>query len=261
MNKNQKDIKPESEEPGNEVAVPQTQALATVTPAQLLQQAIDKDLDIDKLTKLMDLQERWEKNEARKAYVVGMAAFKAEPPKIIKNSRVSFTAKGGLTEYDHATLDMVVNAVAPGLSANGLSHVWRTSQSDDGKEITVTCILTHVMGHSESTRLVGQPDLSGSKNSIQGIGSTITYLQRYTLLAALGLATEGQDNDTVGLEEGVIDDIQIRDIEDLIKEANLDIVQFHERFNITRVGELPASKHQQAVRMLNDRINANKAAR
>jgi ERF superfamily len=62
----------------------------------------------------------------------------------------------------------------------------------------VTCILTHQMGHSEETTLAGAPDNSGSKNSIQAIGSTVTYLERYTLLAATGLAAANGDNDGQG---------------------------------------------------------------
>ena len=51
------------------------------------------------------------------------------------------------------------------------------------------------MGHSEETTLKAPPDTSGSKNSIQAIGSTVTYLERYTLLAATGMAAAGMDND------------------------------------------------------------------
>jgi len=63
----------------------QKQSLPQTTPAQLLAIAVDKDADIDKLTKLMELQERWEANEARKAYVQAMNEFKASPPEIFKD--------------------------------------------------------------------------------------------------------------------------------------------------------------------------------
>jgi ERF superfamily len=96
------------------------------------------------------------------------------------------------TEYDHATLDHVVGAITGALSAVGISHKWKMSQFP---EIAVTCVLTHEMGYSEETTLKAGPDTSGSKNSIQAIGSTVTYLQRYTLLAAVGMAAAGMDND------------------------------------------------------------------
>lgn len=160
-----------------------------LTPVELLRMAVEQNADIDKLAKLMDLQERWERNEARKAYVVAMNAFKAAPPSIIKNKKVTF----GTTTYSHATLDHVCDAVTKGLSEHGISHRWKVDQAEGW--IRVSCVLTHDAGHSEETTLQAQPDTSGSKNSIQAVGSTVTYLQRYTLLAATGLAAS---NDTDG---------------------------------------------------------------
>lgn len=175
-----------------------SQALVAPTPVELLRIAVSQNADIDKLTKLMDLQERWERNEAKKAFVVAMNAFKANPPAISKNKHVHF----GQTDYDHATLDHVCDAVTKGLSAHHISHRWAVAQ--DGGTIKVTCILTHDLGHSEETSLTGSPDTSGSKNSIQAIGSTVTYLQRYTLMAATGLAASNGDNDANGASNGDI---------------------------------------------------------
>jgi len=78
------------------------------------------------------------------------------------------------------------------LSKHGLSASWRTEQNG---QIKVTCRISHSMGHYEETSLSADADTSGSKNAIQAVGSTITYLERYSLLAITGLATEDQDND------------------------------------------------------------------
>jgi hypothetical protein len=140
----------------------------------------------------MDLQLRWEANEAKKAYVAAMNKFKETPPEIAKNKAVSF----GTTSYSHATLDHVCEQVTEGLSKVGISHRWNVHQSDG--VISVTCVLTHLLGHSEETTLSGCPDTSGSKNAIQAVGSTVTYLERYSLLAATGLAAANSDNDGAG---------------------------------------------------------------
>lgn len=151
--------------------------------------AADGNLDVAKLEKLLEMHERWEATQAKKAYVVAMTAFKAGPPEIFKDQ----TVKYGTTSYNHASLSNVTTCINQSLSKHGLSASWETSQ--DGDTIKVTCKITHVMGHSESTCLPGKPDSSGSKNAIQAVGSTITYLERYTLLALTGLATHDQDND------------------------------------------------------------------
>jgi hypothetical protein len=157
----------------------------------------DSNIDVDKLAKLLEVQIAWEANEAKKAYVEAMAAFKANPPKIIKNRHVKFeTRTGGVTEYCHASLDKVTATISEALSRHGLTAAWVTGQADG--QVTVTCRITHIFGHSEETSLTSAPDNSGSKNPIQAIGSAVSYLQRYTLLALTGLATEGQDDDGAG---------------------------------------------------------------
>jgi hypothetical protein len=83
--------------------------------------------------------------------------------------------------------------VGKSLADHGLSHRWETEQKDN--LIRVTCILTHALGHSERVVLEARPDDSGKKNAIQQVGSTVTYLQRYTLLAITGMATTDQDDD------------------------------------------------------------------
>jgi hypothetical protein len=155
----------------------------------------DNNVDIDKLAKLLDIQERWEANEAKKAYVEAMAAFKASPPTIYKDRHV----KNGNTEYDHASLENVTATINEALSKHGLTASWTTVQADKG--VTVTCRITHVLGHSEQTSLTSGPDTSGSKNPIQALGSAVSYLQRYTLLSLAGLATEGQDDDGAAAEK------------------------------------------------------------
>lgn len=168
---------------------------AAVTPMQLLEMAMSQNADLAKLEKLMDLQERWEKKEAQKAFVVAMNAFKAAPPTILKSHKAAFPGKsGGTVTYDYATLNDVCDQITEGLGKHGVSHRWKIEQPDKSL-VRVTCILTHEMGHSEETTLSAGPDETGSKNAIQSIGSAVTYLQRYTLLAATGLAAGNGDND------------------------------------------------------------------
>lgn len=177
-----------------ELLAPQTSvALVKPTPMTMLQIAVQRGDDLDKLAKLMDLQERWEANEARKAFIAALSAFKANAPKLEKNKTVSFTTAKGKTEYKHATLDNVALVLGQALSQNGLSFRWNVEQLS-GK-VRVTCILQHSLGHSESVAMEAPADDSGNKNQIQQVGSTVTYLERYTLLAITGTATADQDTD------------------------------------------------------------------
>ncbi len=145
--------------------------------------------NIEQLNQMMDLQARWEANEARKAFTVAMAGFKAEPVEIFKRKEVAFLD----VKYMHAELSDVTEAVGPALSKHQLSYRWNIRQ--EGTAINVDCILTHIAGHSETVTMTGAPDASGKKNAIQQIASTTQYLQRYTLLAITGMSTKGMDDD------------------------------------------------------------------
>jgi hypothetical protein len=175
------------------VAMPAVQ----VTPLTMLQVAVDRGASVEQLAQLMALQERHEANEARKAFVVALNAFKAAPPTIIKNRTVDFTSTKGRTHYKHAGLEQVSGVIGAALAKVGIAHRWDTEQLEGGA-IRVTCVLTHSLGHSERVTLVAKADDSGNKNSIQGVGSTVTYLQRYTLLSATGMATGEAEDDGAG---------------------------------------------------------------
>lgn len=178
----------------NGIAVQDTQAPSVApNPLAMVADAIQRGTDPATIKALMDLADRFNATEARKAFVAALNDFKKNPPNIFKNKQVSFGGQGK-TAYKHATLDNVSGLIGAALAENGISHRWDTEQLESGM-IRVTCVLTHALGHAERTPLQATPDTSGSKNSIQAVGSTVTYLQRYTLLAATGMAVQDQDDD------------------------------------------------------------------
>lgn len=160
------------------------------TPADFLGMAVQRGASIEELKILMDLKERYDAAEAKKAYVAAMAEFKRNAPKISKDAHVEHSG----ISYNHATLGNICNVIIPVLAEYGISHNWSQIQSPDGM-IQVTCTLTHNLGHSESNFMMAPPDNTGKKNAIQSISSTVTYLQRYTFLAACGLSTSEIDDD------------------------------------------------------------------
>lgn len=177
------------------LAVVTTGALqpADNSPNALLAEAVRNKADPETISKMMDLRDRWEANEARKAFTVAMTGFKSEPIQIFKTKQVNFkTRDGDTTSYKHAELSDITAAIAEPLSKYALSYRWEVTQAEG---ITVKCILTHALGHSESVTMTAPPDDSGKKNRIQQIASTVSYLERYTLLAVTGLSTTGMDDD------------------------------------------------------------------
>ena len=150
--------------------------------------------DAAQLERMMAMQRQWEADEARKAFVADMAAFKQHPPEILKDKHVQFQTSKGVTAYEHATIGEVCDKIISAAAEHGFSHHWVPSRGDNG-QLVVTCVITHRLGHSEETRLEGPKDDSGGKNAIQAIVSTNTYLQRHSLLMAFGFATKDQPDD------------------------------------------------------------------
>src|SRR5258708_19874174 len=114
-------------EQGTQVIEHEPQSAQAITPMQMLSAAVAKGVDTEQLTKLMDLQERWEKNEARKAYHAAFAAFKSEAISIIK--RVGIT-DGPLKGKKYADLAAAVDAATPALSKHGLSASCQITKND-----------------------------------------------------------------------------------------------------------------------------------
>lgn len=233
---------------------PQTTALAAITPMEMLDRAITSGASVETLEKLMSLQERWEKNQARKAFDDAMAAAKAEIPVISKNRTVDFTSSKGRTHYRHEDLAEVARTVNPILSKHGLSYRFKT-QSAPNEPIVVTCIVSHRLGYFEENTLTAGRDDSGNKNHIQQIGSTLTYLQRMTLKAALGLAA-AEDDDGHKSEAGTakISDDQRSKVMAKIETAEADIVKFCEYMGVEAVADILVADLPRAFAVLDKKI-------
>ena len=220
-----------------------------LTPMDMLNRAVSQGASIEVLEKLMTLQERWEANQARKSFDEAMAAAKAEIPVIVKNRTVDFTSPKGRTHYRHEDLAEIARTVTPILAKHGLSYRYRTSSAPN-EPVTVTCIVSHRGGHAEENTLAAGRDESGNKNSIQAIGSTITYLQRMTLKAALGLAASEDDDGGASERPDYVSTDQLNRLVALADEVGADKEKFCRYLRVGSLAEIPAEKFAHAVQLL-----------
>jgi hypothetical protein len=170
---------------------------AVSTPMQMLQLAVDRGATIDVLAKLMDLQERVDATQARREFDSAFAAVK---------SRVGIVKKTGIghNRMPYATLADIAEALDPVIAEQGLSYRFRSNRV--GGELIMTCVVCHRAGHFEENSLPAPLDTSGSKNAVQAVGSTSTYLMRYSLMQAFGLSAsvngkEIHDDDGAGADK------------------------------------------------------------
>ena len=222
--------------------------VAEMTPVQMAYQLISSGADFASVKEMMALSKELAAEKARATFNEAVALAKAEIPVIVKNAR-------GHNNKAYANFAAYAAVVDPVIAKHGLRYRFRSEQSD---RIIVTCVLSHKDGHSEENSLAGPADNSGSKNAIQAIGSTLTYLQRYTLIQALGLAASDDDD---GQKHGKTED-QLRTItedqqaqlRDLISASGADEQRFLKLGNLDRLSDMKEADYPAALAMLKKRM-------
>jgi hypothetical protein len=194
----------------------------------------------------MDLHERYESNQARRAFDAAMADAKAEIP-VVKTNRE------GHNKAKYADLAAYAEVIPPIIGKHGLHHRYRAKQANG--LTTVICIISHRDGYFEETELSATNDKSGNKTDIHALGSTLTYLQRYSLCLALGLVA-GKDDDGQAAGRNAPENIsgaQLQELIELADETQANKIKLCKMFNIECLADLPASKFDEAKRGLEGR--------
>lgn len=238
-------------------ALPQKAQTAVLTPLEMIDRAISNGAAVEVLEKLFALQERYEANQAKKAFNNAIADAKAKIKPIIKNRKVDFTSQKGRTNYEYEDLAAIAEAVDPILAAHGLSYRHRSQQ--DGVKLSVTCIISHRDGYFEETTLTAENDNSGNKNSIQAIGSAATFLQRYTLKLALGLAATKDDDGKAITTGGPVSKAEADEIIRLCDEVEADKKRFCDWLKVGSIAEIQKNDYQRAINRLKAKGKQNAA--
>lgn len=168
----------------------------TLTLLGLIREAIRNNADASQLSKLTDLYER-DKAQQRKASFLGaLRDFRSLMIPITRDADGQLDDGKDTVDFQYATLANIDTIVTPILARLDLTYTWDiVEQSTDW--VRVRCRLSHVDGFQDEAILGGPPDDSGGKSKVQAISSTVSALERLTLIAVLGLSTRDQDASTV----------------------------------------------------------------
>lgn len=240
------------------------QAIQTVEPGQnvvamsesatvlniIQQAAMNPSVDMDKMERLMQMHERLQARQAEVLFSQALAEMQMELPVIAE--RGSIKTKGGGVQSTYALWEDINEQIKPILAKHGFSLSFRTS-TEAG--VTVTGVLQHRAGHKESTGITLPADMSGSKNSVQAIASSVSYGKRYTAGALLNLTSCGEDDDaqTAARPRGPITptsgawDEQSPEQQDFLMTVARDVIQL--LGDGGEVDALTAAKHLEAQRL------------
>jgi len=120
--------------------------------------------------------------------------------------------------------------------------------------VSVTCVVSHVDGHSEENTLSANNDTSGSKNAIQAVGSAVTYLERYSLKAALGLAAAEDDDAQAAGEPAVLTQQQFAELNQLLDDHQIDKAAFCGYLGVEAVADIPQNHFDDAKKAIELKI-------
>ena len=186
------------------------------TPATLLQMAIESGADVEKLEKLMDLQERWEANQASKEFNVSMALAQAEMPEIFEDKT------NAQTRSTYSSYEGILKAVKPIYTKHGFSMLFYEGDNDS-EDIRVCADVMHAGGHTRQLHVDIPLDMTGIKGTVNKTrphakASSISYGRNYIIRMVWNLATSEDDGNAAGKTVDLIDDEQLLNLEALISD-------------------------------------------
>ncbi len=173
-------------------------SIVVIDPQLLILKAIEKDLDIDKMEKLLTMRRELCQENEKRLYFENLAKFQGECPVIEKKLKV-LNKDQKSTRYVYAPIEDMIEPIKPYFVKYGFSYHFETviNVNKENKSIWVEtiCITNHEAGHSETTTFKAPVDLDAYMTSPQKIGSASTFSQRYALKNAFGLIMRGEDDD------------------------------------------------------------------
>ena len=208
------------------------------SPADMLAMVAARGATPEELAKWMDLNDRWQAGEARKAFAAAMSDFQSRVPAIVKTREVKDRSGRGM--YKFANCDDITQAIRPIERDCGFFHRFEFEPQESGA-LAVACVVTHISGHSERTRVVIPATKGMNTNSAQDAGIMQQYGMRYALVGAFGITTGSDDTDANSHETQTLDAAQIARVGELVRETGADARLICEVYAVSRIEDIPAA--------------------
>ena len=232
---------------------------------------------------MLDMQKEIVAEEARIAFTEDFIALQQVLPAIDKDGKIDHGA--GKQKNLYATYPNIMKVVKPLLNRFHFALASWIEPSADGVKINVVSQLDHIRGHNRKSVFPLGAETSGSKNNIQGWGSSQSYGTRYNAIGLLNIISQApQDRDHDGAQasqsneprEGTVKTIanekeqdrvpdqpkrltlnQCESLTKLMKDCKVSIENFCERYGIAAVIDLNPSMLQEAEKALRAHAKKN----
>lgn len=216
--------------------------------------ASNPDMPVEKIERMMDMHERMQREASRRAYLAAFALMQPELPVIVKRGTIKTNEKtkdgtktgNQIEQSKYALWEDVCEGIMPIVAKHRFSLSFRIAQPTPDR-VVVTAVLGHADGHQETTDFGLPIDTSGSKNNVQGWGSSVSYGKRYTAFAMLNITARGEDDDgRKGGANETISEAQYKELADLIRETGTDLARFLAIGSVESLSDIPAAQFEAA---------------
>lgn len=237
--------------PESDASLP-AQADATAILAMIERAARDPSVDIDKMERLVQMQERVLKRNAEQAFNESMKAAQEDMPRVVRD------AANSSTNSKYARLETVAKAINPIVTRHGFSMSFGTAESPLPAHYRVTCLVSHIGGHSRDYFADVPSDMTGmkgtqNKTATHAFGSTMSYGRRYLTLLIFNVALVNEDDDGNRASGGAtIDDAQVQEISDLLTKTKSNLGLFLKTIKLDGLAQIRADKFDAAIKLITD---------
>jgi hypothetical protein len=240
---------------------------AAPTLEHILMTSIERGATPEAIDKLLAVYERMQGLKAKREFSEAMSEFKRSCPPVARRTissqfKVRKVDNNGVpyeSDRRYAALEDIEETIRGPLGDHGLSFRWGTAIVDAGK-LTLSCIISHIGGHEEASSVTLPLDSKAGCSEAQKYGAVMTYAQRYSLIAALGLTSCDDDNDGRGPGGApeIINANQVANLSALIDEVGADRAKFLAWLEVERLEDLPLARFNPAVKALEDKRRKGK---
>lgn len=182
--------------------------------------AQNKDVDVDKLTALLALQERVLAKEAEANFNQALSIMSADLPRVQRNGTVDLG--GGKGGYKFAKWEDMDTVLRPRMNRHGFTLSFDTAVKEGGGAIILGTLL-HSGGHSRTVSIPLALDAGAGRNNLQAMGSTLSYGKRYCAEMLFNIVRTDEDDDAVRGGMAFLNADEVEELSALVHATQTDV--------------------------------------
>ena len=175
----------------NELTRTEPEPLRSSMLAVIARASTNPDVSIEKMEALLAMQERMEAREAKREFDDALDELNRRCD--LRVGKLGVASMGGKGSYKYVKFEDLMAVVFPVMRDLGLRFAFQSTTGTAA--VTVNGKLVHRGGHSEATEVTLPFDFGPGRNSLQAVGSAISYAKRYCAELLLNVVREDEDDD------------------------------------------------------------------